>query len=118
MYLTFSFHVGYLAILFVAHSYVASTKDFSSWMKRDIAEHYNRITELRGVNSTKQETQDVVDEFSRRIREPKRVAILGAGIQGCLMALMFRKHGYDVTGTYRICLWKSFWTTFSEKMIP
>lgn len=29
--------------------------------------------------------------------EPKRVAVLGGGIQGCAMAMLFRRYGYDVT---------------------
>ena len=36
-------------------------------------------------------------ELSERISSKRRVAILGGGIQGCVMALMFRKHGYDVS---------------------
>ena len=39
------------------------------------------------------------DELRQAIhtgQNSKRVAVLGAGIQGCVMALMFRRHGYDV----------------------
>jgi hypothetical protein len=38
-----------------------------------------------------------IEDFQKLIQKPKRVAILGAGIQGCLAALLFKKHGYDVT---------------------
>ena len=41
--------------------------------------------------------QDVALKLMEKITQKKRVAILGGGIQGCLMALMFRKHGYDVS---------------------
>ena len=37
------------------------------------------------------------DEFFKKIRQYKRIAILGADIQGTLMALTFKKHGVDMT---------------------
>jgi len=38
----------------------------------------------------------LMEAVQRRVSRPK-VAVLGAGIQGTLMALLFRKYGYDVT---------------------
>mmetsp|Transcript_72718 Transcript_72718/g.201644 ORF Transcript_72718/g.201644 Transcript_72718/m.201644 type:complete len:766 (+) Transcript_72718:141-2438(+) len=40
-----------------------------------------------------QQAQTLLQE----LRKTKRIAVLGAGIQGCTMALMFRRHGYHVT---------------------
>ena len=48
------------------------------------------------VESTERSITVAGESFLNCMLEVKQVAILGIGIQGCLMALMFRKYGYDV----------------------
>jgi glycosyltransferase involved in cell wall biosynthesis len=85
----------------LAHSYASSTQKLTNLCKEKMLDYLKFL--LRGMRRIRdplvvqQHITEVTNEFERRIRQPKRVAVLGAGIQGCLMALMFRKHGYDVT---------------------
>jgi hypothetical protein len=75
----------------LAYSYVRNPRQLAG----KLAENANKkLQEIVGEELLSKECDD---EFFKRIRQHKRVAILGAGIQGTLMALMFKKHGYDVT---------------------
>jgi len=92
---------GYVQRFNVAHSYVSNSRELAQRMSDQIGkkvswylQHFRNVDDRSAVVRIGQEA---VNDFSTRIRKVKRVAILGAGIQGSLMALMFRKHGYDVT---------------------
>lgn len=41
--------------------------------------------------------KQALSAFNQGIHRRQRVAVLGGGIQGCTMAMLFAKHGYDVT---------------------
>lgn len=86
----------------LAHSYVASSEELAKALQNRLGKRLQNFLPIRSQNQvTKAEAKKVAQEaaygFWKKIQQPKRVAILGAGIQGCIMALMFRKHGYDVT---------------------
>lgn len=48
-----------------------------------------------GLSAT--QTASAMHLFARMIREPKRAIVLGAGLQGCLVALQLQRRGWDVT---------------------
>ncbi len=75
----------------LAYSYVRNPRQFAEKMakKANIKVQKALGKELLSM--------DCDGEFFKRINQHRRVAILGAGIQGTLMALMFKKHGFDVT---------------------
>ena len=75
----------------LAYSHVRNPRQFAEKMAK------NANYKLRKTLRDELLYKECDDEFFRRIRQHRRVAILGAGIQGTLMALMFKKHGYDVT---------------------
>ena len=81
----------------IAHHFVAKSDEFVS-KAMEAMKRFTRNTwkGLSGEVWPKDMNVGAEQEFLQRIRKPKRVAVLGAGIQGCLMALMFSKHGYDV----------------------
>lgn len=68
------------------HSYTTSSLKAFELVSKGLWDGH----QMDGRKSAKQ-------ELSERISSKRRVAILGGGIQGCVMALMFRKHGYDVS---------------------
>jgi glycine/D-amino acid oxidase-like deaminating enzyme len=88
----------YVQMYNLAHSYVASSDEFvkkiipamQGWLK-------GYWLHISGNQWPERLIAGADEELIQRIRKPKRIAILGAGIQGCLLALMFRKHGFDVT---------------------
>ena len=76
----------------LAYSYVRNPRQFSERMANNAKELLRRRLRKRENNEP-----EIDCEFYKRIQQHRRVAILGAGIQGTLMALMFKKHGFDVT---------------------
>lgn len=85
----------------LGYSHTASSDTWVQKLQREIVDQVKYVLgDARAIDDEfmiKQSQIEVRDAFIDRIREVKRVAVLGAGIQGCLMALMFSKHGYDVT---------------------
>ena len=81
----------------VAHLYTSSSQNFFQACADDL------LTTLPSQSGTSPifEPEKILATFRQKVREAKsnkkRVAILGGGIQGCTMALLFEKHGYDVT---------------------
>lgn len=84
----------------MAHSFVKSSQNFAKNLGEQLARDLDRTMKMyrrTEPSVRKKVVGEAVVQFWQRIRKPKRVAILGAGFQGSLMALMFCKHGYDVT---------------------
>jgi len=83
----------------LAHSHVASSHQLAQQLAEGLSKNVNRYLVARGLKkkNRNQIIQNATALFWDRIRTTRRVAVLGAGIQGCLMALLFRKHGFDVT---------------------
>ena len=78
----------------LAYSYVRNPRQFAERMAENAKE---RLRFYLGLRKRENNEPEIDGEFYKRIRQHRRVAILGAGIQGTLMALMFKKHGFDVT---------------------
>lgn len=91
----------------LAHLYTSSSQNFYQACTDNLlaaltSENLIERIDPSGIRvSTKAKPEEVVAIFGQKISEAngnsKRVAILGGGIQGCTMALLFQKHGYDVT---------------------
>lgn len=101
---------SFVNIYNLAHLHTSSSQDFYQ------ACTDNLVAKLLGDNliertnssdirhSSNPEAEEILAIFRQKIDDVgdangnnKRVAILGGGIQGCTMALLFQKHGYDVT---------------------
>mmetsp|Transcript_2223 Transcript_2223/g.5078 ORF Transcript_2223/g.5078 Transcript_2223/m.5078 type:complete len:926 (+) Transcript_2223:36-2813(+) len=84
-----------------AHSYSSSSRNTYDVVLQKfvmLLRHGRILDDSQNMTANDDEMEPEWERlFHRRIRKTKRVAILGAGIQGCVMALMFRKNGYDVT---------------------
>ena len=87
----------------LAHSYALSSQDLAQATAESVKTHLKAMMMWRadGSSLSSEKVTKIQNEGAREflaaIQKPERVAILGAGIQGSLMALMFRKHGYEVT---------------------
>ena len=85
----------------IAYSYGQSSEKLIELCKRKMSEGTNWFLrnnrDIRDQAVITQAINQMRASFIGRMQQVKRVAILGAGIQGCLMALMFKRHGYDVT---------------------
>lgn len=81
----------------VAHLYTSSSQNFYQACTDNLLTTLPRVA---GISATP-EPEKILAIFRHKISEAKsnkkRVAVLGGGIQGCTMALLFEKHGYDVT---------------------
>jgi hypothetical protein len=82
----------------IAFAYASSSKLAYETSVKTLRSIRKAGTNIKGSKEDMKElARKAVEEFNKRVQLPKRVVILGAGIQGCTMALMFRKHGWDVT---------------------
>lgn len=94
----------------LAHLYTSSSQEFyqactDNLLKTLSDEKLVERTNPTGISKPKPE--DILELFQQEIGnlgdangdtlDNKRVAVLGGGIQGCTMALLFQKHGYEVT---------------------
>lgn len=78
-----------------AHSYSSSSEKTLKSVRERLQSDWSLEWSHQGLPV--EQLQDVLDEFEQRTSQVKRVAVLGGGIQGCVMALMFARNGYDVT---------------------
>ena len=80
------------------HPYASSSKSaYKELLVKFLYHSSYADSQVSGDEDTQRLVEKREEAFKNRIQRTRRVAILGGGIQGCLMALMFRKNGYDVT---------------------
>ena len=78
----------------LAYLYVCNPRQFSEKMAKNAKE---RLLFYLGLRKRENKEPETDSEFHKHIQHHRRVAILDAGIQCTLMALIFKKHGFDAT---------------------